>query len=253
MAEARSREQAREKITALGLDHAFGASGVGFGFNDLPGGMDQQTGAIVVPNAESREADAPAGLYEPNKQTWIAQSGWKLGWYTERPPRPVDLARAEQFGGHAVILGDGHEWMVCRALMAPGGEPALPQRLELDQAGQWRRTPLERFADFSAKAKNVWTQILLQNGMMDPAEVPADFTMLDDLAAADLAVQALAVHYRIGRVEAAALGLFTTGFAGTVRKVLEAVVDLPTYRELYEALAESKKNARPSTTPPGDD
>lgn len=189
--------------------------------NRGPDGRDGAVCAIDGSQAIGRVryvVDEQAWRRVPGSEAWVGL------WTTERPG-PADLARASQLGGHWVEMGDGQRWLAPVARQVIGSETgeisgvrcALPQRLELSESGQWEFGPVvEQYRGLWEIACQ-WFEVLL--GAADGA-MTMDF---DDCC--DEAVRALAVNYRLGRVEAALLGLLTVE---SVRSVLGALVDLPT-------------------------
>jgi hypothetical protein len=65
---------------------------------------------------------------------------------------------------------------------------------------------------------------------------------------AAIAVEALALNYRIGMVEASFLGLLTEPI---VHKILWAFIDGPTLEDVFEAREEAAKERAPLDTPDG--
>ena len=191
---------------------------------ELGQGPGDQRGCLFA-----RRAGEPHALgYAPDRQRWAKAAGsgeYWLGYDTAEPPTPAHLERAEIIDGHLVRLGDGQQWLVPVARMFSGGT-ALPQAIVLGPNGEKVLRALPAYVAIARHADRVATDIHI--GMSDGW---------------DIAVEALALNYRIGPDEASLLQLLTTPI---VPNVLEALVDVPTLRAVarqrLEAAA-SKKNA----------
>ena len=93
----------------LGLQYAFenGLTPLGVQNNGPDGGA----GVVIYDSTR-----VPKPGYYADKQKWLAIPGnpagaW-LGCYDEPlSPKPEDVAREEQLGGHRVRLADGQEWL----------------------------------------------------------------------------------------------------------------------------------------------
>ena len=173
-------------------------------------GPDGNPGAVfLVPRGNS------IGYY-PDKQTWhkCTDDRW-VGWVTEDPPRPADLEREEVIGGHEVELG-GELYMIPVARSIVSGT-SLPEALVLGPNGELVREALPQFAQISAAAERVWTEFQREADADDDAGI-------SDRDAWQIAVDALALNYRLGIHEVSALRLLTTT---TTPEVLGALVDLP--------------------------
>jgi len=239
-------------LARLGLEYAF--PGGGFAYNPITAGPDGASGVMLAPNVEAEGAEPALGFYDPAIQTWQAalRGAYWIGWDNGASPRPIDLQRAEIIVGTEVKLNDGNEWQVPAAIAHfPRRMSRFPAMLALDADGKWITQPQEVYRVINEQADRVWQQVAVNNGFADAADATA--SDLVDEEAIDIALAALAVNYRIGRVEAAALCLFTTSQTGTVIAVLEAFVGLPQLVAFSKALAEaSKKNGR-AITPVGSD
>ncbi len=126
------------------------------------------------------------------------------------------LARSRQYPGQPVTLLDGNEWLVPRCHGILEDRPAmLPRVLDLADDGETAITRVHpRFARLCEDAARFWMQFC---GILPDA----DRLSPDQLV--QLAVDALAVNYRVGKTEVVALlGLFDTDSYG---KVLRAAID----------------------------
>lgn len=215
-----------DTIAAAGLAYAITPS---IAHRGTSGGPDGAAGVIVA------QGDAKGVGYFADAQTWLQAPGsefW-IGYTTDDPPGPDDLARAKQIAGHEVELGDEKRWLVPVARALDGTSP-LPRRLAFD-GKQWAPGDiLARYTDLFGEACRVWELIA---GASDE-----EVTISDECG---IAVMALAVNYRLGPVEISMLGLFDTQ---TEAEVLKALVDWPTFEAFKKKLASGE-----ITLPPGDE
>ncbi len=219
---------------ALELGLAYGLDGPGVTSTEVLG-PDQEQGCVFVLNGGA----AQRCLYKKKEQTWERYPGHEklwLGYVTEEPPGPRDLARAKQLAGHDVELGDEREWHVpvARGL---GGDSPLPARLKWD-GKDWAEGDIQpRYAELFGGACRAWDTLLAKAGEEQPLK-----TMTEEC---DLAVRALAVNYRMGPAEISLLGLFDET---TEASVIGALVDLPAYWEFKK-----KQEADGASGEPGDE
>ncbi|MGD8237840.1 MAG: hypothetical protein PVH68_04770 [Armatimonadota bacterium] len=188
----------------------------------------------------------PALAYEADAQTWrdAPDGEYAVGYWTDDPPGPDDLFRAEPVDGHRVRLADGHQWLVPVARAFPGGT-RLPERLMLGPDGGIVRRMLPEYVGLGRRAEKVWQVVSAQ-----AQESDADVT-LDVEEGWSIAAEALAINYRLGAPEVSMLGLLTTT---NLAPVLQALVDWPTVEALSAAyVATSKKNGAeaPDSSPTG--
>lgn len=171
------------------------------------------------------QGGARIGFY-PKLQEWseVAGGAYWIGYYRDAKPGPDDLGRAEQYGGHAVRLADGNEWLVPIVRLA-GGDTGLPKAVKWGKDGALIQTVLPQYAELCIHGEELAEQVL-ENGVID-----GDIDYL-----ASLCVSALALNYRISKWETSALSLFTTPI---IQSVLEAMIDVPT--ALYW-MSQLKKN-----------
>ncbi len=159
--------------------------------------------------------------YFPDCQEWRKVDDWWIGTSKERLD-PDTLQRDEVIDGHPVTLEDGNAWLVPVARVFPIGT-CLPESLMLGPNGQVVKEILPCFAAFAKKAETVFEFF------------QGEKELLED-EAWEIAVEALAINYHVGRQEVSALRLLTTI---NVAKVLGAIVDMPTIKE-----AAKKKRGR---------
>jgi hypothetical protein len=189
---------------------------------DGPGGSN---GTLASP-----EMDCGDILYEPAHQTWTAYPGrpglW-VGVDARVTVRPAGLARPAIIDGHRVEMA-GAEWVIPVARMLSGG-CGLPRRRVLTAEGGKSWKVDDAYQSLCRFAERAWTA--MNGGANDITE--------DELDAACGA--ALAVNYRIGEIEAIALGMMT---AEAQRKIVQALVDYPTAMRMIEAA--EKKDRTPA-------
>ena len=227
------------------------AAPVAYAFDDLNGSIGHRP-CTKGPNGAGagtvfwRSSGTPEllGMY-PESQEWRSVPGSDLmvGHYTDRAlPGPDDLAARRQLPGHLVELGDGRRWLVPIARRwvevegAPVFVPALPTEPELDDDGEWQPGEVDRaYRTFWETSCRWWDAKVggLQQGEGE------EITLGDGL---DMTLEVLQVNYRIGRVEAATLGLFRDNRGVDV---LDAAIDWQGLGELSDAL-EKKRGAEQS-------
>jgi hypothetical protein len=261
------------EIAALGLAHAVAEP---WSLRGVSAGPDGSPGSIAC---FGRDSAGDIG-YWPDKQTWrplavveeasCLFSGTKrqdaastlrpwIGLLRDCRPCPAELARPEQLAGEWVRLFDGADWLcpIARGWIEEEGElrwlHRLPAPLELDDAGKWTRgaTPA-RFAalwDLALRWDEARDAAILASVEAASCRFPdkrqdASSTVVfefDDLV--DSAVVCLAQNYRIGRTEAAMLGILTPALA---RAVLDVLTDYGTRLDWLQ-----KKTADTSPIPAG--
>ena len=212
----------------------------------LQGPIGQGQGVVV---ADSRLGESRVGVF-PDRQTWHKVPGstaW-CGYYSEDPPTPDDLLRADPLPGHRVTLADGRPWLVpvARGVAEDGWYHTLPRLSTLDESGDW--TPgdvVPRYRELWETACKWWDAI--NEAQVEPTAEGARLT-LDFAGIHDAAVVALAANYRVGRTEAAVLGLFDDR---CVRDVLDALIDGPTLIEFAKKKIEADRQAAGSSSEPG--
>lgn len=231
----------------------FEAAGIGYAWPDQrtkretlkgPGGTAQ---GVVV--ADARLPADRVGFW-PDRQTWSKVPGstaW-CGYYTDEPPTPEELLRAEPLPGHRVELADGRPWLVpvARGVAEDGWYHTLPRQSVLDESGQWTR------GDVVAKYGRLWETACQWWDALNAATVEsagdAARLVFDFAGIHDAAVVALSANYRLGRIEAALLGIFDDR---CVRRVLDALVDWPTLEEFAKKKIEADRQAAGSSSEPG--
>ena len=178
------------------------------------------------------------GFY-PEDQEWRQVESetphfW-LGWCKGAKPGPTDLARTESIMGYFVKLRDGAEWLVpvARSFM-PG--TCLPELLLMGPGGKVVSHVTDAYRGLFDRAGAIAEQVYKVNedGAM---QLSAEVSREEKFA---LAVDALAVNYRIGIAEVNALELFDTQ---CMWNVILALIDFPTLKRIVAESAEKKDSA----------
>jgi hypothetical protein len=223
-----------EFLTRRGLGHLCGTQMNTQRVYKGPAGVE---GTIVMPHG------APASQrlgYYPNEQKWqkaAAPGGeYWLAWPTASAPGPADLARRDQVQGHDVTLADDRLWKVPIAISIHAGTP-LPRRFVLNEDGSLTVPVMSEYEKLSEVAANLYADkhaIFAGGGALAYDTYEKQFTT---------AATVLAMNYRVGFFEVAALGLIDQR---NILQVFDAVIDWPTAVALagapVEAVSEQKKN-----------
>lgn len=203
-----------------GLGYAFPS----FAARGCMSGPDGDIGAVCGVTSEQLG-------YFANRQTWRripGSSAW-VGYYTDAPPTPEDLARTEQIDGHKVKLCDGRYWL-CPIARGPEGV-VLPRYADLDDEGHWTAGRVQpQHEAFLRIAEEFWC--VFAGGEANDDGIVFNFDGLNESA-----VGCLAVNYRLGPIEAAILQLFDLPgklVDARAMKVLEAAVDWPKWQSLVK-------------------
>lgn len=207
----------------------------GFDRRHVSAGPDGGEGQILS-LADQKNA-ARVGYY-PSEQEWhkTPAADWWIGWSLAERPRPQDLQRPDSLPGHNVRLEDGQEWTV-PVVRFINGVIALPQRLVLDDQGNVARAPLDRYANLTRIALEIWEKVAAAAEGLGVLRVEWEY-----------AVAALAANYRLGGEEISALGLLTDA---NVAAVLLALIDWPRLLAMLEA-SDSKKASSGASTASGE-
>jgi len=189
--------------------------------------------------------------FDPEAQEWRAcnDGAYFLGWFRDTPPTPDDLAREDSIPGHKVALSDGGEWVVPMAT-SPVQPAPVPRRLSIDASGNWQQQIETRFAGLCERAERAWELFQRDVGLIELAEGETPSELMPEEEQTALAVEALAVNYRVSQWEVGYLGLLST----TNRlEILKALFDWPTIIAIQKALAENAKKNGDARTDDGND
>ncbi|MGE3666639.1 MAG: hypothetical protein AB7G51_08450 [Steroidobacteraceae bacterium] len=225
-------------IAERGLAHVFGDVrdfSLECASQDLRGaGPGGASGAMLVRlPALGRGLPARLGYY-PQFQTWDddGEQRYWIGLDNEERPAPADLARATDFEGYDVELGDGKKWRV-PPVRRPDDSTGLPCTLRV------RRGVVEE--QVKAEYRAVWDRC----GQAVRWFTEADPTKEDYPAAFALAADVMAIAYRLHLHELSVLGLIDST---NLWQLLGAAIDWPRIRRLLEA--QKKTNPASSTETP---
>jgi hypothetical protein len=206
---------------------------------DVTSGPDGYSGTILYPLTEAeQEADEDApppriGYYK-DEQTWDKFAGYYVGWNPDALPAPEDLEQDVMLKGFYETLGDGRRWLCPLIRMVNGGNN-LP-----DVWGV-------RNGKFTMSVKPDWNWAWDLSGEVwdyysREADIPFELAF-------EWAVRLLGINYRIGPVEATALGLFGRN---DYMPVLRASIHGPFFEKLLAAqkkTPESSVQTDASSTP----
>jgi len=192
--------------------------------------------------------------YFPERQRWTVEPEGRYWVGVEGSPRPDVLLRPETLTGHHVKLEDGHLWMVPLARVFGVGT-TIPNTLALGPDGALVRNVLPRFVEFSRIAERLERQYFgeveaaVAEGEPESGAVrPGGWT---EEEAYRMAGEALGLNYYVDAFVVGCMGLITST---NLLRILEAVIDIPTFRvaaQRQEAGAEGKAPGEP-LTPGGD-
>lgn len=175
-----------------------------------------------------------------------------VGYWVDHKPTPANLARDGLLPGHEVVLGDDQPWTAPMAIQWLGlgtHSCQLPRGADYDPVAQaWgpgaidpRYEPLWEIATrFDAWMRGInqqARQAVAEAGGAVAAEDEIELTLTKADGLRD-AVAALAFNYRVGPVEADALGWFSRDHELSL-KVLESLVDWPSLLGMLKKKAEA--------------
>ena len=176
-------------------------------------------GALVTPCVGTVPYDL---AYEPEHQDWCKCGTLWIGVDRRGEVRPDLFARRDTRPGHAVRLKNGTSWVIPPARLV-SGLSGLPRRRTLKADGSKAWEVEEAYRSLSVFAEAVY------NSATTGAQISQD--------AVDVGCgEALAINYRIGELEAIALGLIDDN---AQKLILEALVDYPTVERILEAQKKS--------------
>lgn len=223
------REIGLEELATAGIGYAFERKPVASG---CQAGPDGSAGVVVC--VDSQVGGRRIGYY-PERQKWMqvpATSAW-CGVERGMAVDPSCLARGGQLRGHWVALADGQRWLVPVARGLADSEDgglayyeALPRGLGLDEHGCWTQGSVQEQHRWLWEVACRWWDAI-SRAMEDADADEGGAAAFDFQDTCDSALAALGVNYRISKAEVVLLGLFTES---SVAEVLNATVDMPTFR-----------------------
>lgn len=208
-------------------------------------GPDGGRGLIVSFDC-GRARPEPLGYY-PEQQTWrqIGPATW-LGYRTDQPPGPRDLARTTQILGHDVALR--HQvWHVpiLRFPVPAAGEQLqwttqLPRVMAWDVASRFQPRVREEWEWLWQRSEEMWDVLMAA----EPDEHGQASFDLEQVC--DLAIDCLSANYRVDRAVQSALGILDSQ---NWEDVLRAAINWPAMVALMQAQKKTDPAAAPREAP----
>lgn len=207
-------------------------------------GPSGESGVVLA--LTSARGDMRVGYY-PDDQLWRKVPGNAHGVYVgidrTRTPTPDSLRRPVQLEGVLVTLADGCKWLVPQArrfAMDDGNacwRCVLPRIVDVDESGAWVLGDVHRANQALWKVAERYGDARMR--AIDAAGESAGSVEIDysDEELLDAVSLALAVNYRVGRVEIGLLGILTNSLAV---QVMDVVTD---FTGALEAMREKKSEA----------
>jgi hypothetical protein len=181
-------------------------------------------------------ADPPLPLASPGECLTSAPTtpgaSLRIGWETERPPRPEDLCRKTQVGGAVVEDKLGQIWRIPIA-RSPRGRSQLPC--------EYIRMPGAIHRRIDPAYLDLWSLAGQIRDWLHDQYSPDN----RELWAYDAALQVLSTNYRIGPAEANLLQSLGRGVltSATIEPILVACVDWDLPKRLIDALEKKTETA----------
>jgi len=236
-------------LEEVGLDYIFDtrANALLCSRKVLSNGPSGGPGIVIVstPRGKSRVEDAFG--YFPERQEWTEEKEGRfwIGVENEDPPQSSDLLRYDPIPGHWVRLNGGGSWMIPLARVYPSGVSNLPTVVLPEDDGSISYEVKSEFRSISEAADKFASFFF---GTIDEDElretgqvsIPTD---IGDEEFARVAVEALALNYRVSPFEVRVLELLTVD---DLREVGLALVDWPTVVAMVHA---AKKKGDSSDSP----
>ncbi len=192
-------------------------------------GPDGGSGCFVA-------AEAAPG-YHGDNQEWHEFDRFWIGWRKDQRPTPEDLQRAEMLPGVPTLLGDGQAWVLPVVTQLPkawkiaGGKWESADKPGMDHVRELAERIREGWERTNEAAER-WLRAL-EAFRVDPTESMqteaeaagrnAAATMRD--IGPGIAVEILALNYRIGPEEVSAFGTLSAGPDGDPGPDVWAIVD----------------------------
>ena len=165
---------------------------------------------IVAPADKTKGAIPEPATYSATLQQWAPCGDdithW-MGWSLAAPPEIGDVLRKRQVDGHKVRFADGVEWTI-PAVLVPFD--TLPKRWTLSGAGEPMRSIQPGYESLQTESTK-WFDLISENKKFDEADW------------FDYVSKLLAVNYRVGPREIAALGIVDNSIdliVGTIKASL---------------------------------
>jgi hypothetical protein len=206
----------KQRIVECGLDTILG---------DLKGderldqattsGPDGSGGGLVVAVRPVDGGDSPNTGYYPEHQQWvhIKPKGYWIGLVAGSPLRPIDVQRPKIFRDYEVVLADGNAWSVM-TLLPFAREGSIPRIGQMSDECEWLWVTHPKYRELQKR----YESLAIGDGQ--------------DIDVADLAVETLAVNYRLNKYLAMMAGLLE---ADHCRLIIDMGMDEPAWLADQEA------------------
>jgi hypothetical protein len=126
-----------------------------------------------------------------------------MGFWNDDRPTPSDLRRETMLAGDMVTLGDGNAWRVPTARL-------FPSSYAINGEGELELHRLSKYDEAYNRAERLGRQWIVAALPEMAEQLKIEEENVQDADLFSCAVDALAMNYRVGKYEAAALELFTT-------------------------------------------
>jgi len=220
-------------------------------------GPGDATGVVLYPKPSSKKVPEHLG-YVPAYQTWRPEGELAprpgvplryVGWITDEPPEPEDLERASRVSGYTVMVGHpGRGWHVPIARARDGRPGTLPADWRFEKGKPVRRIKQQylQLFELAGKAHDAFNGSAETRGQIKDEEL------------ALLAVEALAVNYRLGPEEIDALAYLGRPLLDddSLLQIMLALIDkqfLALAAAAFEADDQKKTTPESSSGTPGDE
>lgn len=209
------------------------------------GGPGNRPGTIFAPVSPDLADNSVQAIYKPERQTWIDMLGgeFAIGWWNDKLPVPDELARRKRYDGYSIIDCHDQKWHVPIARSGDGRLCTLPTFHHFDPATLQPRRIIQ--PQYSHLWEIAGLAFDFYSGKWPEDEEPPSVTQQ-----LMWAVEALAVNYRIGPAELAALGACGRNpcDADTVGKILFALSDYAVFDNAIKNLPAGVAPAVPASS-----
>lgn len=164
--------------------------------------------------------------HQPGSQTWVESLTGKywVGIDHEHPPTARDLERPQVISGYFLETKHGNFTVPTARILSEGCE--IPHDRIFGVNGTISREVCQEYQSICAKADRVWDATKWQNKELfaKKDEPEPDEVVLSDLEGTQIALEALALNYHLGKDECNLLHLLGDD---SVARVMWFLVDLP--------------------------
>ena len=140
-------------------------------------------------------------------------------------PGPDELVRDEIIAGYPIALGDsdGPRWTIPLARCWPEGSQ-IPSSMGYGPDGAFVTKPVARYAPLCRKAERLFDTLAVEYGLVEKPDDAELVEISGGKEGFDLAVEILAVNYRVSAAEVSMLELVSTDM---LHMIIGCLVDLP--------------------------